>query len=483
MIPIFFQTISFKVNKRLIIAIMLVILSIILYIIAPDIYSYNFCNIIFVFYIISSIWVIKRTIINNNYFNFHVLFLISFFFVNFIYPSILYPISPEYFPVYKKSFNQDVISKATALAFIGSSSYILGVFVQHRNKIEYFSKPNINFKAHLFILTIILFLTLLVLTIFGGTQMIKGVFGSTSNIPPGFLVFTQVIIALSVILILYSKNFDGTILDLIRKFNKPIMVFLLYFLFIFIFTGDRGPAIQILLITLGLISIYIRPIKIKEFLLIMVIGMLLMTFVSYARSKSINSNESGLSNFVDRGTENIQLNSFFDIGMDLIVNNRNLYVGYDYANKNGFSYGTSMFHYLFSPVPFLPTMLTEFFFDKPPDELTSAYIITKEARSTYGLGTNMIADLYMSFGIIGVIFFMFLLGYVVAHYHSKSIYGNRIISLIIYVYLLGFSIYLPRTSILDSSRHIIWSILLFILLNRIVSKFTKEFKHKSVIDE
>ena len=460
-----------KILPRLI-AFVTWVMSILLYFFAPDEYSFQYCTLIFIVYLVSSIWIVRRTIINNNYFNFHILFLISFFFVNFVYPIFLYPVSPTYFRVFRFSFNENVITQATALALIGSSSYILGVNIALRKKCRPSIKLKKKFKTLQFLLSCFLYFMFVILLYFAGPEMIGGSFDASSNIPMGLLVIFQVGLGLAVILNVTTKKYKGTIHNFIRNFNNPILLLLLScYILLFLYTGDRGPAIQIVLISICSFSLFVRPIKIKSIITLVLVGMIALAFVGSARSKNINASEAGVVNFVSRGVEKIQFNSFFDIGMDLIVNNRNLYVGYDHANENGLNYGRGMVRYVFAPIPLLPGLMTDLLFDSTPNELSSGRLITDEANASWGLGTNMIADQYMEFGLMGVIFFMFLLGYIVMKFQIKAIYNRKFIFIIGYVFLVGFSVYLPRSTVMDPLRHVIWAIILFYLFEYFSRKF------------
>ncbi len=439
----------------------LFIVSLILYLFAPDVYSNQYCIILFMVFLIVSFITIRQTTINNNYFTFHVLFLISFFFVNFVYPVFLYPQNPLYYSVFKFEFNHQVISRATALALLGVCSYNLGVVLYFRNDNVVIHTKKPNYSTLLFLLNIWVYFIFIILLIFAGKEMVKGNFGATSQIPAGLLVIFQVSIGISVILNIVSQNFKESIFNFLWRFNKPTLLILLCFGLLFLYTGDRGPVLQVILITIGAFSLFIKSINLRHFILIVLFGMFVLTFVSYARSKTVTvKKQGGIANYFERGSRNIKMESVFDLGMDLTINNRNLYVGVEYVQENGFNYGKSMFYYFFAPVPFLPSLMTNIFMNSEPSELTSAYIITKRANATYGLGTNIIADLYMAFGMVGVIVFMFLLGYLVTNFQLKAYFSEDMYYIITYIFLISFSVYLPRTSIFSPFRHIIWAIVI-----------------------
>ena len=48
------------------------------------------------------------------------------------------------------------------------------------------------------------------------------------------------------------------------------------------------------------------------------------------------------------------------------------------------------------------------------DSIHTGYILTDFAQADYGLGTNMIGDLYMNLSLVGVIVLLFILGGIVA---------------------------------------------------------------------
>lgn len=442
----------------------LFIISLALYIFSPLSYSFSYCLIVVAVFAASSIFIIRGTVVDNNYFNFHILFLISFFFVNFVYPVVIYPSDPGYFQVFRRSFSHDIITKCSALALVGITSYGIGAFLVPFNKSSNtFPKPALKYPKKRLVSFLALTLVLISMAIiaFGGPSFLLGRFGSTSQIPPGLLVFFQVIAGVAIITTFHHDKGKLSLLQIFKSSNKIIVATIFLMILLFVNVGDRGPAIQMVIILIFGYSLYVKPIRLRHLAILIVLGMLSLTFISFARSRS------GEGNLVQRGAANIQITSFVDLGMDLIVNNRNLYVGYEYANENGFEYGKGMFYYAFSPFPFVPSILTSLFFDSKPSELTTAKIIMDESEANYGLGTNMIADQYMQFGVLGVVFFMMLLGFVVGKSHYQTVKKNSLIPLIIYAFLIGYSIYLPRTTVLDPLRFLFWGVLIYIILKSI----------------
>lgn len=459
--------------------IFLFLLSLLLFFFAPDKYSYPYCFLLSCVYLVGSIILINRTLYNRNYFNFFTLFLISYFFVNFVYPVFIFPNDPYYFPVFVFPFDHNVITKATGLALVGATSFFLGAYYfkikqpVQTNKIEVFSIRKM--RSLLISILTILFIGIL---IFGGKELFTFRFMATSNIPPGLLGLFQTSLGLFVIFFLCKGKQVRTYLNAIIKL--PLLGLIIYVIFIvmFLFSGDRGPIVQIVLITLGALAAFVKPIRLKFFAVIIVGSMFILTVVAYARSKTTGIGIFSPSSFVERGLQNAKMGTFTDIGMDLIVNNRNLYVGYKYPETYGFDYGEGMFYYIFAPIPFLPTLFTQFFYNKDPIELNSASKITNEVNASYGLGTNMIGDIYMQFGVIGVVIIMFLFGRIVRVSEINMI-KNRFPYIIIYFFLLSYSVYLPRTSILGPFRFICWAMALYFVF-RNISRYKRQLYSNSV---
>ena len=154
--------------------------------------------------------------------------------------------------------------------------------------------------------------------------------------------------------------------------------------------------------------------------------------------------------------------SNWEFGMDLIINARNLYVGIEYAENEEFLYGKSYFPYLFILIPGLPTYMTKATFNIEPEHIATSGIITDYSNAGWGIGTNAIADVYMNFGLPGVVFLFFIFGMLIVWLEKQ----NGVYSLIAYLLIFALAIYYPRASIFEQSALVIRALLIaFILLN------------------
>lgn len=461
----------------MVISFVLFLISLALFVFAPHHYDERFCTVVFIVFLIASFLLLKKFIrFNCNYFIFPVFFAISFAFVNFVYPVFLYPVNPYYFSVYKHfPFKADYISICTALALLGYSSYCLGCYSSFRKvficngEFPRGDKRMIRlmtaFKPESQIFTLLFIGTFIFTVLLAKGRVLSRDHMAFSDVHPALIVLNQVFLSLALILAFLSvkrkqlpKKINFVEFFLINKF---LIVSVLIYIFFFLYLGDRGPAIQAIFVLLFLYSTLIAPIKLKELLIIIVIGMFILTTISYSR----NSSNSFL-----RTASEFEFNSVADLGMDLIVNNRNLFVGYEIVQESGLNYGKSMMCFLFAPIPYLPTLISDVLFGMAPVELSTSSIITKYSQANYGLGSNVIIDLYMQFGVVGVVMFMFIFGSIItnSYLHLKSL---SIYRFIIMGFFMSFSIGIPRSSLFDSIRFIVWAIVFHAVVNYITIKF------------
>ena len=142
-----------------ILIICLLVFSIILYYESPEVYDYSFCLMCFIVFVITTtILLANNTHQYKTMILFETLFSISFFFTNYVYPLFLYQYSP-YFSLFKYNFNENIISKATALATIGFCSY---AYFQYETKGNIYQK-DFNKSAYSFNCALYFWLNLSVL--------------------------------------------------------------------------------------------------------------------------------------------------------------------------------------------------------------------------------------------------------------------------------------------------------------------------------
>ena len=89
--------------------------SILLFVFSPSDYSFEFCFISLILYFISFFTLVKFNK-TKNFFNFNIIFSITYFFIYFAYPCFVYPIEPKAFYLFTFGLHIGII---TSIVLIG----------------------------------------------------------------------------------------------------------------------------------------------------------------------------------------------------------------------------------------------------------------------------------------------------------------------------------------------------------------------------
>ncbi|OXA92191.1 O-antigen polymerase [Flavobacterium hercynium] len=414
--------------------------SILLFLLAPRYYHFEFNLFCLVQYLISSFLFLKAKN-KKNYFDFDLIFMFSFFFVMFFYPVFMFQSDPLKYFAFKYEFNENVISRSTALSLLGIQAYFLGsISFRDQTNIKAPKNKIYNSITRLSIVSAISFILFIVS---GGYASLRGAYSGeqiqASGLASYFWAFSPAFLFCALALQfnnLYIKDQK----KIIRKYiNKTLVLYTIIFIGLILFSGSRTFPLQIILICCALFTMFYKQIGFISFAVLVFIGVIGMFAVNIMRG---GGDLSGLA----------------DIVMDLIINNRNTYVAVNYVDVNGLTFGKSMLAVLLAPFPFAQSIIFSIFGINPWDA-SSASIITKISlggESELGLGTNIIADLYMSFGMIGVMFFMFLLGRYIAK--IKYLAKSNIYYLISYTIMISYSVFLVRAEFFFFSRYLLWGL-------------------------
>ncbi len=451
-----------------ILAIIISILSLIGYFFSPYAFSLPYCLAMFMLFLIISGSFLLKQFREKNYFNFHLFFLLSYFLVNYAYPVFIYKRNPFYFPVFKLPFDHNLITKGLSLAQVGISFFILGSCLAIKRERKYvspeFKNPTIINILKIFLpIVSIVFLTYIFRAWIYEPYLIEL---DTMYVNTFIVLFSVVIFLMT---ITYRQKIIGRPVIFLRYNFCPILIGTLVSIAC-IWFGDRGPAIQIAFIMLYVYNRYVIRINFKAVTAIILIGFISMALVSYTRVSPYNFRQTNI-----RDTLAYQINmitnadSLWYFGVDLIGTARNMYIGIEHVNRFGYLYGKSYFPMLFAPIPGLPSLMTKAIFDKGPEELSTADIITKKENIVGGLGTNAVVDLYMNFGLIGVCLGFFAFARAIKLMEkSNSIYAHYL-SLLIFAQ----AIYYPRSSIFIQVTLLIRGAIIIFLLLAISNRLKK----------
>lgn len=242
---------------------------------------------------------------------------------------------------------------------------------------------------------------------------------------------------------------------------------ILYLSFIFMI-GDRGPLITILL---AIIISYITLSKIKIKLLtivgLLLVGGLILTSIGQVRKQNNFVTLSEIFNY-----NNIEQKSIVPLTSELAGS----YNTFTYSISNvpenySFFYGAILIREVIYSVPFL-SRIVPFAFAENDFENSSAGFCTyliQGRYNTYGNGTSLLADIYLDFGIIGIIIIMFFWGKFIRRLDYELYNGFNMYIYMIALIFFSFSLYISRSSLITPLYYLVPSMIV-LYLNKFFKK-------------
>lgn len=439
------------VKKAKIMLSSLLILSLLIYVLIPlksevsmPLYYSSFILMLF------SNYIYFKAKKKKNYLDFDTLFILVYclvcFSTTFVYnDEFLFRAVFMAFPV-----DSEYINIGNQLALIGLQAYMMGNLKNQHLKKEELRHAVIGTQF------LILFIFLLCLAFFasGGITYYRSVYDENVNSEgPGISGHILLLLISTCIATIATEYYNKKIVPR-YKVSRIFIGIIVFVVLLLLWSGNRTAVSQLILPLVCLYTILFRNISLKTFVGISLVGIVFMWFVQNQRS------ETGFD-----------LKSPMLLILDLTIPARTTYTAFDFTTEYNYTYGKSMSLGIVGIIPLLPSLvvgndkellkgsaelLTDYTFDvhKLPSEIR------------IGLGTTILADIYLSFGLVGVIVLMFLLGYLVNRYTIKSLSLNYY-SMIILGGLLANAIFLVRASYTHPVRYILWA-LFIAYLNKIL---------------
>lgn len=430
----------------------LCICSIILYLNAPNSFSIIHCRWSFIIFIIDAIIVLKEKC-RYNFLSFELPFTLGFGFVYYTYPLIYYSLDP-YFSLFSLNFPEEYITRGTALASVAYSFLSMGFFkypalneVYIKND-YYIGTSESQLTKITIILLIIMIASQVPVYLAGGYNMDWGLGAEIRGVLESLMFYT-----------IFQKFYLNRGSNIITLFQRNKMYFILVFIYVLLSTliGNRGNIIRLGLLCFVFFNLYIKKLSNWFIISFLVTGLLLMYIIGAIRD----------SGGLERARENSV--SAFDIGRDLTINNRSEYVLMEIADKRGYTYGMNFLGSLLSPIPFAQSTFLNLT-GRTVDDISSGSLVTydyfqKGDPDSFGLATNIVGDVYLAFGLLGVIILFYLLGVVVSKISFNANAGIPIIQYI-YAILLMNTVIWVRSDFFKPLQMVLWGLALYYIFDK-----------------
>lgn len=450
--------------------------SLALYWIAPRNFEHSFVIIVLVLYILNCFYFFGKYYTQLKMYNFSLLFCFSFLLCNFIYPVFVHPYYPIGLIVH--DFNDEYICRGAALAQVGISFYLFGedlsLMKTNNSDVKKFGTISNN---DVFDSTSILLLWIYAIIVFVFSGLSYDMYNELFSSSLSFISIIHVFVIITIICHLSKYSPYSKILYIIKK-EKIILVGLIIATWGLMMIGDRGPIIQLILAFFTAYYFVIGGISVKNMCIYICLGVFCMVYI---RNNRVDGQYTTAMEYREAKYGAV-LPAYIEIFTDLVGNARCMYLGLEIVDRDGFFYGKSFIKPIFSPIPFMPTIIAQTFFNSTPSNLSTGVILTNETesmlgRKVEGVGTNNVVDIYMNIGFIGVCALMAVFGYFIGYIERNKL--ANVYCFFCYCILMSLCIYIPRSTIFDFLRTVLWGILIFKIRNSYSNKFI--LNEKSII--
>ncbi|EGF56067.1 O-antigen polymerase [Bacteroides fluxus] len=415
----------------------------------PTSFSFNYNFFLFISFLFSSIIYFRNKKIKN-FLDFEPFFVFITFLMVYIFPLFVFDDQTAFLFSFNQYYDLTTINKGVALSTIAILCFFIGNLVEKKQPHIRNSLQRVRVSNGIVITaSLVLYIVFYLLGGFDNfLKVYKGESGG-SSVANYVLVLLQVLCPIMCFNEFWNKsNVAG------YHYNWIAFLLVLWISLHFAIVGSRTNASIILLSSIVAYSVLIKNQSICRFLVFMIVGIMLMWI---------------LQSFRAGYDTNWNLEWYYMIS-DLFIPNTNTYLSIEIVNKQGITYGVSSLASILSVIPFLQGYV-ESVFSIGPHQTNSATLFTDYLGSSAGMGTNFIADLYLSFGILGVIIFPFLFGYIlcIIKSHLKVSYYSSLL----YIIIAGFSVYIVRSSLFFLLKFLLFGFLLAYFFNYLSTKKRK----------
>lgn len=390
------------------------------------------------------------------------LFILGFIIVNFqkyidIICGYIEPENIFYF------VDKHLINKACLLSLSGLVAFCLGYLSYNphiKNKVF-----NYNVKKSFKLCKYFLFCSVLCFLYYNLNDILTTTYSQSylESRAGTMAAYVELIIKAFVIsvLILYNIEFKNILKNSFWNYIKGLGF--LFWISVFsyvvplIILGDRGPLISIFSVVVFSYVLFSKTkFDLKKFFIILLPVVFFFNFIGSTRKwgPELTMKEKINIYYIDQKTAN-ENNSVVEMTNELSGSVNCLHHSLSCVpEKHPYLYGSLQFRSLVAIIPFASKLLSPLL-DSDPKYYSSAFFITYMSqgyRYKYGTGSSVVADLYLSFDIWGIILFLGLFGALVKNIEF-SVMINDISKVNIYKITLAYSIvsgiiYMSRSTIM-----------------------------------
>jgi len=313
-----------------------------------------------------------------------------------------------------------------------------------------------------------------------GPAYLQGAYAGTSNWGGGatyafvaFEIFFNLALALEIYRMRMENRHRG-ILGYLFGFNYLLSAFAVAYVLFNIYTGDRGPIIVTGIIVLGGYDMFFRRMGAKFFIPLIVFGALVLTFVGHYRTRDTTlSIEERIEQAVVKGADK----KYYSYTADLAGNVRNLntvvaMVPEQYPYFKGMIMGGGVLQVIPLYQKILNPTIGQWRVGITSGQFNT--FVTLGEIGNYGVGTTVVADAYLDFGIFSVIVIFCGMGYFMAWLETTGPRNFGIYRTVLCILVLSYALYWPRASVFGAIDEWVWSLgIIWVLRTKVFQKISQ----------
>ena len=441
------------------ISLLLVFISFVLYFSAPMSYSWSYCAVCAGVYIANAVIGLMSSF-RNEPLSFGLFFSLAIFCCSYVFPLVIYPLDENY-SLFQFGYNPTVITKCTALTCLAHSLYWFGVTNAKKRHYKYLLIKKLTIDDRM-----IEIISFFVVFLFIGFLLLGGLSYYTDRYLEGNMSTNLGFQYLNVLFSTLAVTFSCMLLyaDKTSTYLKDCVILGIISIVI-LSTGSRTLPMYLII---PMAYVYQKRYNVGTIKLAALCFIMLFVFVAIGRLRSEGINVEAISSYSGTSSEF----GYWDNMLDFIVCNRNLYDIYSAVDNEGILWGKNFLGSLLSVIPFAQSLVSSLF-NIPSYQLDSAYFCTYKVfgeNAPLGLGTHVVGDVYLAFGLIGVIVLFYMLGYFITKLRNGILFTGSHFMYIAYLYMLSYSVFFCRGSFFGAFKGIIWSALVLYLVNKNIAK-------------
>lgn len=341
------------------------------------------------------------------------------------------------------------INKGIILYTIGLTSYYLGgVSAKESENKSAFFVPHISntWLGYLIIILCVFLLTSDLLSYY--ESMYQG--GEVKSLAVKYSDFLIWVIVAYVSIECHNNEYTSfrltshNVIPIVSVFVTALLIML---------SGSRTLASYYILPIMGAYFMFSKHLSLKAFAFIFCVVVFIMKVVQFTR----------------QGNE-VSIQETISILNDLTCVLKHTFFAQVYVSDNGYLWGVNILVYAFAVVPGLSSFVFPNMREVGSAEILTDYIYEITGfPGTAGLGTNIVADLYISFGVLSVICGMYFLGKIVNE-KLQAAQSGSIYALSFYLALMAHSAFICRATFASPCKTVAWSLILTWIAVRFAKK-------------